>query len=127
MRGRTILASLLVIALIAGAVFGLYVMVGGHFTHEAGCTFMPASLALCAMPFAHLKDWQAVYSAIFAQVVMLLSLVAVCARGRLLGPLREKLRQSFAFAVLFRAPQRPSLFQELYSDGILNRKEAYGF
>ncbi len=99
------------------AVFGIYLMP----IHEAaGCPFMLGETALCPTPLTeHIGYWQAAFAA------TLVGLLALCAGFLLairecLDLYRETVRQRFR--VRGRNSARPTLFQELYAQGILNRR-----
>lgn len=120
MEARPIFIKLLLIAFVLTAVFGLYAAVLSPMHHEMGCPFSPGSVAMCDAALLHLSHWQSAFSAILAEVLVLVAFVAVLFTRtevipNILGPT--------GWRVLVRAPSRPTLLQELFSSGILNRKE----
>jgi hypothetical protein len=71
----------------------------------------------------HLKHWQTAFSTILAELLLVAALALFFARQWELAALPERI---FAgIRVRNRAPDRPTLLQELFSRGILNRKESY--
>ncbi len=110
----------ILIAFCVAAVFGLYMPMASHAGHEAPCPFAPGGTALCAAPFAHLEHWQSAFVAVFVEVFVLFVLAVVFfSRYDLFDP---DVRRYPTYRILNRIPMRPSLFQELFSQGILNRK-----
>jgi len=111
----------ILIAFCLTAVFGLYFpMMSQGGGHEVGCPFLPGGTALCGTPLAHAEHWQAAFTAVLVEILILCAFVLVFFRrfdlydpdvG--LQPIRHSSN---------RVPVRPSLFQELFSAGILNRK-----
>ncbi len=108
-------------AFILMAVFGLYLP--QHMGHEMGCPFAPGESAMCAAPFAHLQHWQSSFTTILAELLVLVALILIFFTRP--DPQRDKDPQYQRFRLRQRVPLRPSLFQELFSRGILNRKEPY--
>lgn len=117
-----LIANILLAALIIGAVFGLYLPMMSHAGHEAGCPFTPGGTAVCTTPLAHLKHWQSAFAAVLADILILLAFAFFSIRAEFFKPPE---RQIATFAVRKRGPERPTLMQELFSDGILNCKESY--
>ena len=118
LRGYTVL--ILIVFCVAG-VFGLYLPTMSHAGHEAGCIFAPGGIAICAAGLTHMEHWQSAFAAAIVELLILFTLVIVFFRsydlfdpdvGRFASTLR-----------LRRVPIRPPILQELYSAGILNRKE----
>jgi hypothetical protein len=100
-------------------VFGLYLP--HHMGHEMGCPFAPGETAMCAAPFAHIQHWQSSFTSILVELLALVAIVFVLFTRP--DPQRDKDPQYQRFRLRQRIPMRPPLFQELYSQGILNRKE----
>lgn len=120
MRLYPSLAKLIFFAYILAALFGIYGMVSlGHSGHS-GCPASGAEHALCVSPLEHLGHWQAVFMAIFADLLVLLSLAA--ALWVSIGP-AVKVLQPSTWRLSRHEPPRPTLLQELFSQGILHRKE----
>lgn len=123
MSTRQYIGILVLSAFILIAVFGLYMPV--HIGHETGCPFSPGETAMCASSLSHLEHWQ---SAFVAVLVQLLTLIAVAVVFFVLSkPFANRSPQYERYRLLERVPVRPPLFQELYSRGILNRKEPTDF
>ena len=120
MQVRPPVAALLLTAFIVAAVFGLYLPMTGHVGHEAGCPFAPGGIALCAALLAHVEHWQAAFTAVLVELLVLFALVFVFfTRYNLFDPDVGKFPTS---RLLQRVPVRPPLLQELFSQGILNPK-----
>lgn len=126
MQVRPHIAVLLLTAFIVAAVFGLYLPMMGHAGHDVGCAFSPPGTALCSAPVAHLEHWQAAFTAVLGVILVLLSVLVLVffRRHDLFDP---DVGVYETHVVLDRAGARPPLLQELFSNGILNRKEAYSF
>ena len=113
----------ILIAFCVAAVFGLYLPTTGHAGHEEGCIFAPGGTAICAAPLAHLEHWQSAFAAVLVELLLFFTLSLIFfTRYDLFDP--DVGRHATYRPPKF-APIRPSLLQELYSDGILNRKEPY--
>lgn len=122
MRGR-LLATLIIAAVIVVAVFGLYAPMMGHASHASICPFSLGFATLCS-PAGHLEHWQDALMATFGDLLLLVFVALAFYFGYRLDPAAVR-------CILCRArsrlPDRPALLQELFSDGILNRKEPYIF
>lgn len=104
-------ASLLIISFFV--VFGV-LGTGAH--HDAHCPFMPAALALCSTPAAHVSHWQALF-AVALQTILLFAAFVTAYTAYVLPEARKD------FYRLKRKPRvRPTLMQDLFADGILNPK-----
>jgi hypothetical protein len=117
------LASIVITTFVLMAVFGLYMP--GHIGHEAGCPFSPGETAMCASPISHLEHWQSAFAAVLGELLILIfAVVAVVVWSKRFvnrNPQHERYR------LYERISLRPLLFQELYSRGILNRKEPHKY
>ena len=108
---------ILVVVLIAVAVFGLYVPMG--MANDVGCPFAMAGASLCGQPLAHLDHWQNTFLSILIEVLaffMAAFVAPVVFFVLRVGTERQRYR---TFAAI---PIRPTLFQELFAKGILNRR-----
>ena len=116
---QTIL-TLALIAFIGMAGFGMFAMTGHH--HEPGCPFMPGEQAICEMNiFDHISAWQNTFTGVLPSIFILILAVALNfvywfnydkppdLRGRVSPRSSPGLN-------------RPNLYQELFSSGILNPK-----
>jgi len=118
-----LLSIFLLITFCFFAVFGLYIPMMSHGGHDEGCLMSLGAAALCAVPLAHLQNWQAAFTAIFMELLTLwAAMLLIRARFDLFDSDVASYRYGL---ILRRTPARPTLFQELYSDGILNRKEPH--
>jgi hypothetical protein len=117
MNNQTLTFTLL-FAFLVMAIFGMYLMP----MHEAaGCPLMPGEAALCSTSILeHVGYWQAAFAATLTGFLMLcVGLLLLVAYTRF-DPCKEMVRQRFR--VHGKSPVRPTLFQELYAHGILNRR-----
>lgn len=113
-----IFASVLLIVFIVAAVFGMYAMVAHPMQEGMECPFMPGGTALCALSsLAHLTLWQ---SAFTATLVTVLSMLVFLTFARPEFPHLEE-KQRYRWRVR-RTSLPATLFQELFSNGILNPK-----
>lgn len=88
--------------------------------HDGYATCLaPGSTALCATPLSHREHWESTFSAVLLGLLAYALLFFVVVTRIVVPPER---RQSYA-RVRKRTPDRPLLLQELFSNGILNRKE----
>lgn len=108
----------IVIVFVSFAVFGLYVPMAGHADHGSGCMFSFGFATICGLSLAHLDHWKAALMATFTSLLLLW--VA------LLAPLSARPAPHDVHHLRYRtrrcAPQKPTLFQELFAAGILNPK-----
>ena len=115
-----IIAISILLAFTVAAVFGLYIMFSGHAGHATDCPLMPGAAVFCAnFALVHITHWQSAFTAMFAEVLLLIALAFLC-----VGPELSKFpdRQRVRLRTREREPDPPTLFQELFSQGILNRK-----
>ena len=70
----------------------------------------------------HLSLWQGMFASTLSVLVLLLGVSLVMFRIGLI-PVPERVR----YRAYRNTPRRPSLLQELFSSGILNRKEDHHF
>lgn len=110
---------LLLILFIAVAVFGLYLSLAAPIGHDRGCPFMPGEAVLCDNALlAHMGHWRTALAAVIAEAFLLFALAFLVRPEPPALPERH-----FAKArTKKREPNRPTLFQELFSQGILNPK-----
>lgn len=110
----------IIVVFILFAVFGLYAPFMGGMDHDTGCPFMPGGTALCGMPLAHLQHWQSAFAA------TLIYLLTLCAAALFFIVRLDRLSigdpQCVRYRLRGRIADRPTLFQELFSRGILNPK-----
>ncbi len=112
------MGTLVLSAFIVMAVFGLYLP--QHMGHEMGCQFAPHESALCSTPFMHLQHWQSAFTAVLGGFLILIAVILFVVWAK---PLANRSPQYERLRLRHRTPKRPTLFQELFSRGILNRKE----
>ncbi|HEY4488430.1 MAG TPA: hypothetical protein VJB97_02845 [Candidatus Paceibacterota bacterium] len=106
----------LVVALVLIAALGVPLVFGSH---DAGCPLMPGQDVMCALgTLEYLRHWQVAFSAV------LVALFVAALISHFSGS-TYSLQRPRAFRLEYRRqrPRRPTLLQELYADGILNRKE----
>ena len=103
------------------AVLGMPLMLASPIHHEMGCPFTGMQ-SICSMSsLEYVKHWQIAFASILVEILVIAALAdAVFRRWQLIAlpePYHVRLRN---YAHI---PARPTLFQELYSRGVLNRKE----
>lgn len=104
------------------AIFGLPVLLS-HPEHHIGCPLMGAQTVMCeSTVIEHFSIWQMMFASVVDIIVLVLSITifflildAVFAQERI--RIRTGARET----------RRPTLMQELFSCGILNRKEPFLF
>ena len=110
----------LFVVIILIAVFGLYIPAIGLMGHEMGCPFSLGETALCTAPLAHLSHWQGTFASILTELLALFALVVALFSFSNRSHEKDRERERFRFYI--HIPPRPTLFQQLFAKGILNRK-----
>jgi len=108
------------------AVFGMPLILSTPM-HHGGCPFMSMSdqpIICSAETLLHMKHWQSAFATVLAEILVLVALVLLFFRKPFsalidTGQMRWRAQR--------RTPKRPTLFQELFMRGILNRKEPHLF
>ena len=119
MDARSFIAKLVLRVFALAALLGVFGMVSLSHAEHGGCPSSPVQHSLCATPLEHLGHWQDVFTAVFAEFLVLLSLaiafvLSVATLNPALAALPTRTRS---------VPYRPTFLQELFSKGILHRKE----
>ncbi len=117
---RSFIAKLVLTAFILAALFGIYGMVSFSHAEHSGCPVSSTQHSLCISPLKHLGHWQAVFTAVFAELVTLFTFIVAFFIGTAAIP---TLKQATLWRYRERVPLRPTVLQELFSQGILHRKE----
>jgi hypothetical protein len=119
MNTRTLATGLLFTFVLLTGV-GLYTSATGHDheEHPADCPLVLGDMALCQAPLAHLEHWQ---SALLALAADMLVLVAALVFFNWYS-IPNKDPQHERFKRRAQQPQRPTLFQELFAQGLLHPK-----
>lgn len=120
---RAYVPFLLVIIVIV-AVLGMPLFLASPMHHEMGCPFMSGQAAICATNIlGHIQHWQTAFATILAEIFAIAALAFIALYQWRMIVLPER---SFArIRIRSRTPARPTLLQELFSGGILNRKEPH--
>jgi hypothetical protein len=119
MTSRTLTCALLV-AFITLAVFGLYLpFSAGHASHH-GCPFSIGGTALCDVSLSHIEHWQTALAATLVNAILLATVLFSVYVW--FGVVRQTEVQYQRYRTRSKTPERPSLYRELFSDGVLNRK-----
>jgi hypothetical protein len=121
MKRRIIAFSVLFIFLTV-SIFGLTSLLS-HAGHHTKCPLQGAPAVLCeSTTIEHIGIWQAMFVATLFLLVFALGtiLFSRCMYARVRA---ERIRVRSTHTRIL----RPTLLQELYSSGILNRKEPYAF
>lgn len=101
--------------------FGLPMLLS-HDGHHTGCPLGAVGEVMCESTIIeHFSIWSSMFASMFASFALLIGFVGISVRLHIPAYEHIRLRQRK------RTPARPTLFQELYSRGILNRKEPYAF
>lgn len=118
---KKILGIIAVTSFIFVVSFGAINMVPSHH-HEPGCPFMIGEQAVCAMDlFDHIRAWQSTFMAYLPSVLLLIALAYVCsAFWKITDPPNRLL--SYLYRPRRCQADRNILYQELFSQGILNPK-----
>jgi hypothetical protein len=120
---RVLVSAVLLGVFVTVVVFGLPVLLS-HPTHHAHCPLQGAQTVMCeSTTLEHIGTWQGMFSALLVLVISVLGTLILFFRFDTRGIERERLRLRIKQVVT----TRPTLFQELYSNGILNRKESLMF
>ncbi len=111
------LSIFILIIFIAMAVFGILSIPPTHH-HELGCPFMIGEQSICPMGlFEHISAWQSIFtvsiSYIFSLIIILFFIFTTHPPNLLEFTAKRWVRNNFFFTFLY---------QELYSEGILNPK-----
>ncbi len=116
----TVIASVLLGVFVFVAVFGLPMLLSNT-EHHVGCPLHGAGAVMCESTILeHFSIWQAMFASFLALFVF------VCFGGAVVSTIPEPSLNRVRIRCR-RAPARPTLLQELFSSGILNRKEPYPF
>lgn len=91
-----------------------------HMEHGVGCPSVSGGITICDDVLAHLEQWQSALAATLAELLLLCALVFILFRRSDFETGGFQYERSRS---LERVPIRPTLFQELFAQGILNRKE----
>lgn len=111
----SVIAPVLLGIFIFVAVFGLPMLLSNT-EHHAGCPLQGAGAVMCESTILeHFSMWQAMFASFLSLFVFV---CAVCLAFGVPAPTLARV-QHFRR----RIPDRPTLMQELFSRGILNRKE----
>ena len=106
--------------LVIFAVVGVSLVMAAPMDHDMGCPLMLGETVMCATGFEHLFHFKWAFLAITAEILLLFIFIAYVSGFR--NSLGIDNRQTVRYRVLERIPKRPTLFQELFSNGILNPK-----
>lgn len=105
------------------ALLGLPVFLS-HAEHGTMCPLMGAQAALCdSTILEHFSLWQAMFVSVLGAFALMLGIAVYVVAGIDVSFVQERIR----IRLCARATRRPALLQELFSRGILNRKEPYLF
>jgi hypothetical protein len=113
-------AYLLLASFLAVAIFGVSFSVPSSHRaagYDRGCPFE----AGCVTLLEHLEHWKSAFTAIEAEFIVFFAVLAFVVT--LIAPAVAVKKRLSAWRRRSRLPIRPPLLQELFSQGILNRKE----
>lgn len=104
------------------ALFGLTLLLS-HSGHHEGCPLMSAQAVMCESSIVeHASMWNSMFASIITSLTLLIAITFLFRNED--GLIRAHERIRFRGTTQF---PRPTLFQELFSRGILNRKEPHVF
>jgi hypothetical protein len=87
--------------------------------HESHCPFVAGEMSFCATTLEHLDHWQLAFSAVVVEILVFLGIAIVLS----VWPILLLVRQSTAPPnILSRRLRRPTMLQELFSQGLLHPK-----
>ncbi len=109
----------LVAILILLSFLGVFASMISFSHHEIGCPFFPGQAVLCETPLQHFSHWQS--SSIATGLSIFAELLAIALASLILFVLLQQERERLRFTHVVKAV-RPTLFQELFSSGLLNPK-----
>lgn len=120
-KQKNILSIIILVAFITVAVFGILSITPSH-THEPGCPFMPGEQAICPMGLLeHISAWKNIFTVSVPYAVLLILVIfLILSLWFLIHPpnyffFKYKRLRQVGFAHI-------TLYQELFSQGILNPK-----
>lgn len=106
------------------ALFGLPMLLS-HSGHHEGCPLAVAETALCnSTILEHMSLWQSMFASMLLSLSLLIGALFISFRREfslLIAEVQNRVRVKATISI------RPTLFQELFRRGILNRKEYYNF
>jgi len=124
MRRNAYTVPILVVFILV-AVFGVPLMFGSPMLHGPICPFSSGQPVVCvASILEHMNHWQWAFAAVLFEILALCAL-ALFFRRPLLAVITDTSR--VPWRIQKHIPDRPTLFQELFARGILNRKEPHLF
>lgn len=100
------------------SLFGLPLLLA-HAGHHHDCPLLQGAQLCQSTTLEHVSLWELLLATVLDALVVVF-LVCVVA---FTVPLNQKFRTRYRYKII----PRPTLFQELYSSGILNRKEPIGY
>lgn len=101
------------------AVFGVFLP--AHIGHTMGCPLTMGETALCPTSLSHIGHWKSAFTAILGELLLLIAIAIALSTWFQIRIARNPRHDHYALQA--RVPVRPTLFQELFARGILNRKE----
>ncbi len=117
---------LLLVIIVIVALLGMPLFLASPMHHEMGCPFTSGQVAICATNFLeHITHWQTAFATVLGEILLIAALALVA-----LYQWRVIVLPELNFARVRarrRTPARPTLLQELFARGILNRKESLHF
>lgn len=115
-----VFVSVALLAFLTVATLGVYLSSAAPDHHGAGCPLMVGQATLCVgSPLAHLDHWQDVFVAVIVNTFALFALVILTI---VVLPFRLPDKRRARVDSRPPEPDRPPLFQELFSQGILHPK-----
>jgi hypothetical protein len=113
-------ATIILVIFILMAVFGLYLPLAGMAGHDMGCPFSFGGESLCPQSLAHVDHWHTAFLTILVDIFILSAIALIVGVFFDLSPEKDIERRRYQIRTSI--PIRPTLFQELFARGILNRR-----
>lgn len=115
--GKGLISIGLTTAIFVMVVLGPLSILSMSENHEIGCPFMQGQMSICAMSvFDHIEHWQSAFTTTLVDSLPYIAVVAAIGFAWLLPRRNEWSPPPPTYAA------RPTLFQELFAQGLLNSK-----
>lgn len=118
MRRRTLAISL-VLACMFVALFGLSATTAAAHHHGEHCPLTGAEPSLCVTVLDHIEHWHTIFAVVLSTLVVF-GVLLLASRILWLSQVSIRKRRQVARPMRWHQTQRPSLLQELFSQGLLN-------
>lgn len=115
--GKWCISIGLIAAVFVMVVLGPFTLLSMSENHDVGCPFMQGQMSICAMSvFDHIEHWQSAFTTTLVDSFPYIAVVAAIGFAYLLPRRNEWSPPPPSYTA------RPTLFQELFAQGLLNSK-----